>query len=188
MMIRRFRFLAGVFFLLATNCILWGQGQVGTLNGTILDPAGAVVPGAAVVITNNATGEEHKATSTSAGAYTIPYVPAGTYMVRVTAPGFRTSEAQNVIVRVAETLTFNVTMQVGSINESVTVSDTAPLLESGTAEIGRYINQAEYKSWPLLLVTASGRFKNSFSTACREQPGVHLKARSTEGRNTPMRF
>jgi hypothetical protein len=151
MMIRRFRFLAGVFFLLATNCILWGQGQVGTLNGTILDPAGAVVPGAAVVITNNATGEEHKATSTSAGAYTIPYVPAGTYMVRVTAPGFRTSEAQNVIVRVAETLTFNVTMQVGSINESVTVSDTAPLLESGTAEIGRYINQAEYKSWPIIV-------------------------------------
>jgi hypothetical protein len=140
-----------ISFLIATVPAVWGQGQVGTLNGTILDQAGAVVPGAVVVIVNTATGEEHKATSTSAGAYTVPYVPAGTYTVRVTAPGFRTSEAQNVIVRVAETLTVNITLQVGSINEQVTVSDTPPLLETGTAEIGRYISTEEYKTWPIFL-------------------------------------
>ncbi len=139
-----------VVFIL-TAAIAWGQGSVGTLNGTILDQAGAVVPGATVVATNAATNVEQTTTSTSAGAYTIPYMPAGTYKVRVSAPGFRTSEANNVILRVAETLTLNITLEVGAVSEQVTVSDKPPLLESGTAEIGRYISQEEYKSWPIFV-------------------------------------
>src|SRR5579864_6134701 len=144
-------FAPASFFLLATMVVVRAQGPVGTLNGTVLDPAGAIVPGAAVVISNADTNSELKTTTTSAGAYTIPYVPSGTYKVRVSAPGFRTSEADNVIVRVAETLTVNITLQVGAVNEQVTVSDTPPLLEAGTAEIGRYINQAEYRNWPIFL-------------------------------------
>ena len=124
------------------------QGSVGTLNGTILDPDNAVVPGAAVILVNQDTGEERKTTSTSAGAYTLPYVPFGTYRLRVSAPGFRTSEADNIILRVAQTLTVNVTLEIGQVSDRVTVSDKPPLLESGTAEIGRYINQEEFKSWP----------------------------------------
>ena len=92
-------------FLLAAVTAVWAQGPVGTLNGTVLDPAGLVVPGASVVATNSATGEEHKTTSTSAGAYTLPYVPSGTYKIRVKAPRFRAAEADNVILRVAQTLT-----------------------------------------------------------------------------------
>src|SRR6266478_8616481 len=150
-MSRTAKVLAATFFLIATIPTLWGQGSVGTLNGTVLDPAGAVVPGAAVVLVNNATGDEHKTTSTSAGAYTLPYIPAGTYKLRVSAPGFRTSEADNVILRVAQTLTVNITLEVGAVSEQVTVSDKPPLLESGTAEIGRYINQEEYKTWPIFV-------------------------------------
>ena len=139
------------FFLIATISMVWGQGSVGTLNGTVLDPAGAVVPGATVVLVNIANGEEHKTTSTSAGAYTIPYVAAGTYNIRVTAPGFRTSEANNVIVRVAETLTVNITLQVGAITEQVTVSDKPPLLEAGHSGDRALHHQEEYKSWPLFV-------------------------------------
>ncbi len=150
-MLRSVKIIAATFFLIATMPVVWGQGSVGTLNGTVLDPAGAVVPGAAVVLVNTATGDEHKTTSTTAGAYTLPYVPAGTYKLRVSAPGFRTSEADNVILRVAQTLTVNITLEVGAVNEQVTVSDKPPLLESGTAEIGRYINQEEYKTWPIFV-------------------------------------
>src|SRR2546422_701403 len=121
----------------------WAQGPVGTLNGTILDPTGAVVPGATVVAVNNATGVESKTTSTSAGAYTLPYLPAGTYTVRASAPNFRTSTAENVILRVAQDLTLNINLQVGAVSQQVTVSDTPPLLETGTAEIGRYISVEE---------------------------------------------
>src|SRR2546422_10871757 len=113
----------------------WAQGPVGTINGSILDPTGAVVPGATVVAVNNATGVESKTTSTSAGAYTLPYLPAGTYTVRASAPNFRTSTAENVILRVAQDLTLNINLQVGAVSQQVTVSDTPPLLETGTAEI-----------------------------------------------------
>src|SRR5712691_3122707 len=129
----------------------WAQGPVGTLNGTILDPTGAVVPGATVVAVNNATGVESKTTSTSAGAYTLPYLPAGTYTVRASAPNFKTSTAENVILRVAQDLTVNISLEVGAVSQQVTVSDQAPLLDAGTAEIGRYISVEEYKSWPILV-------------------------------------
>src|SRR5260370_31956767 len=150
-MSRSVKIIAATLFLIATMPALWGQGSVGTLNGTVLDPAGAVVPGAAVVLVNAANGEEHKTTSTSAGAYTLPYVPAATYKLRVSAPGFRTSEADNVILRVAQTLTVNITLEVVAVKAQATVTDKPPLLESGTAEIGRYINQEEYKSWPIFV-------------------------------------
>src|SRR5438270_5278820 len=92
--------------------LLEGQGPVGTINGTVTDPGGAVVPGATVVATNNATGQEGKTTSTSAGDYTLPYLPAGTYTIRVTAPGFTTATAENVILRVAQTITSDIRLQV----------------------------------------------------------------------------
>src|ERR1700730_11073272 len=149
-MSRSFNIVVALSFL-AILPLAWSQGSVGTLNGTVLDPDGAIVPGAAVILVNNATGEEHKTTSTSAGAYTLPYVPAGTYKLRVSAPGFRTSEADNVILRVAQTLTVNVTLEIGQVSERVTVSETPPLLEAGTAEMGTYVNHEEYKSWPIFL-------------------------------------
>jgi len=127
----------------------WGQA-VGTLNGTVLDTTGAVVPGAAVVATNDATKVEFKTTTTTAGAYTIPYLQQGTYTIRVTMAGFRTATASNVILRAAQTLTVNINVEVGQVTEQVTVSDTPPLLEAGTAEMGSYINQDEFKSWPII--------------------------------------
>src|ERR1043166_5987823 len=110
---RRSRGIVFFLFLAAAPRIAWAQGPVGTINGTILDPTGAAVPGAAVVATNNATGLKSNTTSTSAGAYTLPYLPAGTYNLRVSASGFRTSTAENVILRVAQDLTLNISLQVG---------------------------------------------------------------------------
>jgi hypothetical protein len=66
-------------------------------------------------------------------------MPSGTYKIRVAAPGVSTSEADNVILRVAQTLTINLTLEIGEVSEQVTVSDKPPLLESGTAEIGQPI-------------------------------------------------
>lgn len=129
----------------------WGQGNVATLNGTVLDSTGAVVPGASVVIVKNNTKVENTTTTTSAGAYTLPYLPPGTYTVRVTAAGFRTATAGNVILRAAQILTVNITLEVGQVNEQITVSATPPVLEAGSAEMGSYINQEEYKSWPIVV-------------------------------------
>lgn len=130
---------------------LYAQGPVGTLNGTVTDPAGAVVPGATVIATHNDTGVEAKTTSTSSGTYTLPYLPAGTYTIRVNAPGFQTSTAENVILRVAQTMTIDLKLQVGTMNQEVVVSATPELLETDSAEIGQYITEQEYKAWPILV-------------------------------------
>jgi hypothetical protein len=135
-------------------CVVWmanAQGPVGTLNGTVTDPGGAVVPGATVVATNVSTQVETNTTTTNTGTYTLPYLPAGTYTIRVTAPGFRTATAENVVLRVAQTQTVDVKLEVGAVTEQVVVSDKPELLESGTAEIGRYITTEEYKSWPIVV-------------------------------------
>jgi hypothetical protein len=129
----------------------YGQGAVGTLNGTIQDQAGAMVPGATVVARNLATGVETTTTTTSAGAYTLPYLPAGTYNIRVTAPGFRTATAENIILRVAQNLSVDIRLELGAVTESVVVSDRPELLETGSAEMGRYITTEEFKSWPILI-------------------------------------
>ncbi len=131
--------------------IAWGQGSVGTLNGTVMDSTGAVIPGATVVATNVATGVEHTTTTTSAGAYTLPYLPAGTYTIRVSSPGFRTAVRENVILRVGQVMTVNITLELGAVTEEVTVSAAPPLLEAGTAEIGRYITTEEYQNWPIMV-------------------------------------
>jgi hypothetical protein len=150
-MSRFLKAIAVTLLLVAVTVPVWSQGSVGTLNGTILDPENAVVPGAAVILVNVATGEEHKTTSTSAGAYTLPYVPSGTYRLRVSASGFRPSEADNIVLHVAQTLTVNITLEIGQVSDRVTVTDKPQLLEAGTAEMGKYINQEEFKSWPIIL-------------------------------------
>src|SRR5207248_927839 len=135
------------FFVCLTAVFTTGlaQGPVGTLNGTILDQSGAVVPGATVIAVNNATAVESKTTSTSAGAYTLPYLPSGTYTIRVSAPNFKTSTAENVTLRVAQDLTVNINLEVGQVSQQVTVSEKPPLIDTGSAEIGRYISVEEYK-------------------------------------------
>lgn len=131
--------------------LAWGQGSVGTLNGTALDATGAVVPGATVVITNVGTDIENHTSTTSVGAYTVPHLPSGTYTIRVSAPGFRTSIRENVVLRVGQTLTVDIALDVGAVAEEVTVSSTLPLLESGTAEIGHYISAEEFQNWPIIV-------------------------------------
>ena len=142
--------ILSLFFLCLVYTAL-GQGPVGTLNGTVTDPAGSVVPGAAVVVTNTATGVETNTTTTGTGTYTLPYLPAGTYKLRVSSPGFRTATAENVVLRVAQTQTADIKLEVGAVTEQVMVSGQTALLDTGSAEIGRYITTEEYKSWPVVV-------------------------------------
>ncbi len=145
---RNFLLLLSFLYL---SSLAVAQGPVGTLTGTVSDPGGAVVPGATVVAKNAATGVEVSTTTTSTGTYTLPYVPSGTYTIRVAAPGFRTASAENVILRVAQIQTNDIKLEVGAVSEQVVVSDKPELLDAGSAEIGRYITTEEYKSWPIVV-------------------------------------
>lgn len=137
---------------LVAGCLLFAgiaHAQVARsqFNGTVTDPAGGVLVGAAVIATNVETNVESKATTTDAGVYVIPYLPNGLYRVRVTASGFRPAEADQVTLRAAQTLTLDFKLEVDAITEALTV--TAPVIETSTAEIGHYVSTKEFQTWPV---------------------------------------
>ncbi len=138
-----------VLCVLVSAGAVWAQGERGTLNGIVTDASGAVVPNATVTALNALTNVETKATTTDAGVYRLPYMQPGTYKITVTAQGFQSAVHENVILHVAQTLTVNFQLKVGQVTESITVSAETPLLESSTAEVGRYVSKKEFDTWPI---------------------------------------
>jgi len=125
--------------LVATLTLLGGQlfAQVtsGNIVGTVYDPTGATVPNAPVTATNEATGVASSTTSTSTGEYRIPNVPAGAYTVTVNAAGFAKAKVADVQVPLNQTVTANVTLQVGQTATTVEVSTAAVAIDTSTAQV-----------------------------------------------------
>jgi hypothetical protein len=115
-----------------------GHGQTantGALSGTVTDAAGAVVPGAQVTAINNNTGLANTATSGGHGSYEFPLLAPGSYRVAVVKEGFKTSVFASIVVRVTETATLNVPLQVGAVSQNVVVTSTAPQLDTVNDEL-----------------------------------------------------
>lgn len=143
------RLSTAVILLLLSAVSLCAQGERGGFNGIVTDATGAVVPNATVTALHVETGVETKATTTDAGVYRLPYLPLGNYKLTVSTQGFQTAVRENVILHAAQTLTVDFQLKVGAVTESVTVSAESPLLESSTAEVGRYVTKKEFDTWPI---------------------------------------
>jgi hypothetical protein len=146
----------------STVCVLliastaFAQSDRGTITGTVLDPAGAVVPSASIAAKNGATGQEYTVGSSSTGNYTLANLPAGTYELSVTASGFKKYIRPGLTVQVAETLRADVTLEVGGVNETITVSDVAPLLKTESGEMSHQVDYKEADNLPLFTLNGSG--------------------------------
>src|SRR5262245_38275486 len=92
---------------------LLAQSARGTITGVVKDATGALVPGAEITVVNKATGDQTKATTTSTGVYRVPYLEAGTYQVSAGLKGFKTAVHDNVQVLLAQTVTLDVSLEVG---------------------------------------------------------------------------
>lgn len=129
-------------------------GGAGTIQGLVTDPSGAVVPGAPVTATNEATQVKVTRQTTAAGYYVLSPLPAGEYTVSVTAPGFQNLVQQHVIVDALATVGLNLALQVGSSAESVTVTDTAAVLNTSDARVGQTVRNELYTALPLAMGNA----------------------------------
>src|SRR4051794_26160403 len=98
-----------------------GQSGRGTVTGEVKDVSGSVVPGAEVVMTNKATGEEKRTVTTDTGLYRVPYVEPGTYKISVSLKNFKTATRDNVQVLLAQTVTADFTLELGEVSENITV-------------------------------------------------------------------
>jgi outer membrane receptor protein involved in Fe transport len=121
----------------------------GQVSGVISDPGGQVVPGIKVELTNVATAEARSATTNGEGIYLFPLVNPGTYQVKVTATGFKTTLVDKVLVQVNGTSRVDVHMAVGGVVEEVTVTGAAPLVETGNATLGTVVDHQAIVDLPL---------------------------------------
>ena len=101
------------------------QSFVGSIRGTVLDPQGAAVKGAAVLVTDEATGVPRAVETDDQGRYEAPNLQPGTYKVEVMAASFKKVERTNVLVRASGTALVDVTLEVGGVTETITVSGEA---------------------------------------------------------------
>src|SRR5581483_3752671 len=122
---------------------------VGALAGVVTDESGAVMPGVTIDATNTATGIARTAVSGSDGYYAIPQVAPGTYTVKAAITGFKEVTHRGIVVSVGDTSRVDFKLAVGGVQENVTVSGAAPLVETAHATLGITIDQQKVVELPL---------------------------------------
>jgi hypothetical protein len=148
--IQSFRARAVLFaFALLMPLVAFAQSTNATLDGTIKDGQGGVLPGATVMVTNESTGLTRSVTTGERGSYRISELPPGRYTVRVEMPAFSVVERQGVTLVLGGNLTLNLDLQLASVQESVTVSGQAPLLETSEKSLETNISPAEVDDLPV---------------------------------------
>src|ERR1700676_5218583 len=144
----------------------YGQTFRGAINGTVADPSGAVVAGAAVKATNNATGVTLDTTTTSDGQFSFQDLPLGSYRIAVSAGGFSPSTVDNVPVTAGSVYTLPVKMKIGSSATSVEVSAEALTLDTTTVMQNNVIPTEQVQNVPM-----NGRDFTQFAPAARGYAG-----------------
>ncbi len=148
--------LASGFLVLLTMVALtamltpaWSQDVTGSIVGTVTDPSGAPLKGASVKATDADRGTVWTAETNEAGAYSLLRLPVGNYGVKVTATGFQTAVQPPFALVLNQSARVDVQMKVGKVNETVEVSDQAPLLQTESTEVSTLIDSAAVTSVPL---------------------------------------
>jgi hypothetical protein len=129
---------------------LFAQLDTGNITVTVKDAAGAIVPGARVVLHNEATGIDLRTGVTNEqGSYTFVLIPSGSYSLRVEQRGFKSYEQSRIYLQVNEQIAVPITLQVGELSEQVTVTSAAPLVESTTATLRETVDRVRVSELPL---------------------------------------
>jgi hypothetical protein len=128
---------------------LFGQATAG-LNGRVTDPRGAPLVGAAVTITNAASGIARNTPTNGEGLYNVPSLVPGNYNIKVTAPGFSTAETKNVELLTGSNLSVDIQMSLGTLQQTVSVEAQAALVESSQSTQGGSIRPTEVAELPIL--------------------------------------
>lgn len=149
--IRKAAVYALSLLLIAGSFSSLSHGQVittGRINGTVMDPKGAVISKAEVVVRNNETGNEYKTRTSDTGTFTIPSLPIAVYSVSVTASGFKQTVVTNVKAEVGAVATVEVTLEIGTASETVTITSGAEVLQKETTAVGSVISGREITELP----------------------------------------
>jgi Carboxypeptidase regulatory-like domain len=151
---RSYRFIALCIFsfmMVMTSTALLAQHATGGVNGTVTDPTGSVIVGAAATLTNQGTNIISHATTNSSGHFVFLDVTPGPYVLTITKEGFKTVELPTFNLVVNQNLTENETLSVGSNTEivKVTAGEEGMMLQNSSSELGNVIETKEIQQLPL---------------------------------------
>src|SRR5262249_54586447 len=127
----------------------YSQTTTSTIEGTIKDPQGSVVPNAQVDVKSTSLTIERTATSDENGFYRVAALPAGTYAVTVSRSGFSNSTFPSVELTVNRTVTLDVQLEVGKVTEQINVTAEAALIDSTTAATGATVTTQQIREMPV---------------------------------------
>jgi hypothetical protein len=166
----RVSLVAALLGALSGMAFAQGGSATSSIVGTVVDSSGAVIPGAAVSVKNDATGLEFAATTNDQGGFTIPAVDPGKYTVTVTLMGFKTAVLQNVRVTAATPASVRATLAVGGLEETVVVSGGSEIIQTQSAAVSTTIDTNQ-----ILKLPTGSRSALDFVTLL---PGVNTPAGS----------
>lgn len=156
---------------LATSAVLIGSAVAGaqtfrgTLTGTVIDPSGAAIPNATVQLTNPATNDVSNSKTNSAGNFSFPELPVGTYKLLVTAPGFAAHSLDNIAIEVSKIRDQKVQLSVGAESTVVNVEASGVQLDTTSSQLIATVDQKSVQQIPL-----NGR---NFTQMVKLAPGVN---------------
>lgn len=118
------------------------------VRGAVQEQSGAVIPGVTVQLTNEGTNVSREVVSNERGEYSFSAVPPGTYTVRASLPGFRAFERNGIRVATQQFITLDIVLEVGNLQETITVSAQAPVVETSNASIGTVLPAEDLNTLP----------------------------------------
>jgi len=148
------------------------QGLYGSVTGTVTDQTGAVVPGAQVTITNDATGLKRQTTTDGIGLYRALDLPQGTYTIEVSASGFKPLKKTNVGMRIGQVNLQDLQLEVGGVTQEITVTGSAAVLQTQKADVHTTISSFAIENLP------TDMYRN-FQTVALLAPGVFSDSQIT---------
>ncbi len=126
-----------------------GQTSTGGLSGTITDPAGAVVAGARIVLTNLETNDSRRGESNEIGFYSFPALPPGRYRIELEHAGFKRFVQEPVPIQVQQFVTLDPRLEVGQATQTVEVTGQATLLDAQTSSLSQVVENKQVTELPL---------------------------------------
>jgi hypothetical protein len=133
--------------LLASSTVSFAQSTA-SISGVVKDSAGGVVPGVSVVVKNDASGVGQEGVTDADGRFQVTALQAGSYTVTASLTGFKTAVAKAIRVAPGQPITIPLTLEVGSLTETVTVTSSSELINTETATVSSTLNSDQLTRMP----------------------------------------
>jgi hypothetical protein len=158
--------LGGTFVVLLLSLPTFSQGSAGRIVGSVIDSNGGAIAGAIVTVLDVQRGTTRTLTTDESGSYNAPNLIPGTYKVRAEFKGFRATERQNIVLEVGQEIRVDLTLQPGEQTQTITVTESIPLVDTTNAELGGTLQSDIVNNLPM-----NGR---NFANLLQLRPGVTI--------------